>query len=141
MNYQFNRIIHWQSSKRGIALVTALIFMLLVTIMAGAVLSITTKQARLAEHQVRRIKGFYAVESAMVKAYLSLRYADVTVSTPPVGSNWVDLGAGVWQWDWGPGGFEWRVDDAGNVLPDTKTIRVTYDTNTNQLTSTIDYGP
>lgn len=141
MSSPFNRVIHCQSSKRGIALVTALIFMLLVTIMAGAILSVTTKQARLAEHQVRRIRAFYAAESGIVKAYLSLRYADVSAATPPAGSNWIDLGAGVWQWDWGPGAFEWRVDGAGNVLPDSKTISVIYDTNTNQLTAKIDYGP
>ena len=128
------------NKTKGVALVTVLVFMLLVTIIAGAALTIMTKQARLAEHQIRRIKGFYAVESAINKAYQSLRYMNVAPGTLAVGqpnnNDWNDVAGspGVWQWTWDDipagEGFEWRVSgDAGvgQIVRD-RSITVYYNT-------------
>lgn len=123
---------------KGVALVTVLVFMLLVTIIAGAALTIMTKQARLAEHQIRRIKGFYAAESAINKAYQSLRYMDTNAVSPvgqPNNTAWGDSSvAGVWQWTWNSaspgGGFEWRVEgdaNPGDITRD-RSITVYYNT-------------
>ncbi len=148
MSFKLNRLNRNKCLKqKGIALVTALIFMLLVTIIAGASLSITTKQARLAEHQIRRVKAFYAAEAAIIKAYQSLRYVDATLAAPPPmpGINWTDAGGGIWQWDWSEAtaapGFEWVVDGDGNILDTSRLVIVTYDTTTNRLTATINYSP
>lgn len=148
---------------KGVALVTVLVFMLLVTIIAGAALTIMTKQARLAEHQIRRIKGFYAAESAINKAYQSLRYVDTAAGNlAPIGTDWSDVAgsSGVWQWTWDdipPGeGFEWRVSGdagAGQIIRD-KSITVYYNTTNADVTiggvvvpqggglqARVDYGP
>ncbi|MDP1852689.1 MAG: hypothetical protein Q8L26_00555 [Candidatus Omnitrophota bacterium] len=142
--------------KRAIALLTVLVFMLLVTIIAGAALSIMTKQARLAEHQIRRIKGFYAVESAINKAYQSLRVRGITAIPPacPQNNQWCNTGGaglGVWQWNWnGAAGdmFEWRLDGAGNVLQQ-RQVTVLYNPNlvvtgglqARQIRATVSYRP
>lgn len=144
--------------KKAIALLTVLVFMLLVTIIAGAALSIMTKQARLAEHQIRRIKGFYAVESAINKAYQSLRVRGITVAPavncPGPANQWCRIpgaGLGTWQWDWnGAAGdmFEWSLDGAGNVLQQ-RQVTVLYNPNlvavgglqARQLRATVSYRP
>ncbi|MFQ5681590.1 MAG: PilX N-terminal domain-containing pilus assembly protein [Candidatus Omnitrophota bacterium] len=116
--------------KRSIALVTVLLFMLLVTIAAAAALSLMTKQARLAEHQIRRIKAFYAAESALNKAYQALQ-ANGT-------AEWTEKTSGIWVWN--GQGFEWNVNDAG----DTRLVAVRYDTTSTppgQLSATVNYGP
>jgi Tfp pilus assembly protein PilX len=134
---------------RGIAMVTVLIFMLLVTIIAGAALSIMTKQARLAEHQIRRVRGFYAAESAINKAYVSLRYAPPTPPNCDVPNQWCRENDGTWKWVWS-GDFEWRVTGDGTVV-ETRTITVrynptatyqaTYDLQPYELRAEVNYSP
>ncbi|MEK6715771.1 MAG: pilus assembly PilX N-terminal domain-containing protein [Candidatus Omnitrophota bacterium] len=133
---------------KGVALVTVLVFMLLVTIIAGAALTIMTKQARLAEHQIRRIKGFSAAESAINKAYQSLRYMNVAPGTLAVGqlnnNDWNDVAGspGVWEWTWDDipagEGFEWgvSVDDVTGAVTtlSTKDIQVFYNTTGGDVT-------
>lgn len=130
----------FRRKARGIALLTVLIFMLLVTIIAGAVLSIMTKQARIAEHQIRRIKAFYAAESAMNKAYQALRFVNTAPLAPAPGPYWTDLlgpGGGVWQWSWDDNpsgqGFEWRIDTTGTPTQ-RRDITVYYNTTANVVT-------
>lgn len=125
--------------KRSIALVTVLLFMLLVTIAAAAALSLMTKQARLAEHQIRRIKAFYAAESALNKAYQALR------ANGAAAGEWTETPAnsGIWVWNWQ--GFDWNVsnDDAGSTIG-TRLVAVRYDTTSTppgQLSATVNYGP
>lgn len=139
----------FKDRMRGVALVVVLIFMLLITIIAGAVLSIMTKQARLAEHQIRRIKGFYAAESAINKAYQSLRCMNTTAGALVAGQAnqgaWVDVvgSAGVWRWNWNNTsgqGFEWNVDNEGTLIQ-TKNIDVSYNTSNHALTAEVDYAP
>jgi len=123
-------------AKYGIAMATVLIFMLLLTIIAGASLSVMTKQARLAEHQIRRTKAFFAAEAAVNKAYQSLRYVDIAGA--PVG-NWSDAnGNGVWEWQWN-GQFEWDVRNNGSGPGDFTAwdIRVLYNRN---LATTVEGG-
>lgn len=60
-------------NQKGLALVTVLIFTLVMSILAGAVLSLMTTEARLTEHQVRRIKAYYAAQSGMIYELENLR--------------------------------------------------------------------
>lgn len=143
--------------KKAVALLTVLVFMLLVTIIAGAALSIMTKQARLAEHQIRRIKGFYAVESAINKAYQSLRVQGITV--PPVNcpgpaNQWCRFPGGplgIWQWTWNGAAadmFEWRLNAAGAV-DQVRQVTILYNPNLfaagalqgRQMRATVSYRP
>lgn len=50
------------------ALVTVLIFLILVSMMAVTSVFLMTNQARLVEKQVRRIKAFYSIQAAGVQA-------------------------------------------------------------------------
>lgn len=50
------------------ALVTVLIFVILISMVAATSVFLMTNQARLVEKQVRRIKAFYSIQAADVKA-------------------------------------------------------------------------
>lgn len=124
------------SRPKGIAVVTVIIFTLLTVIIAGAALSIMTKQARLAEQQIRRVRAFYAAESAINKAYQSLKYMDTSI--PPAGQagnagggeGWTLNANGLWQWVWDDTpagtGFEWIVDVNGAAVEQGRSITIFY---------------
>lgn len=130
-------------------MVTVLIFMVLAMIISGATLSIVTKQGRLAEDQIRRIRAFYAAESAINKAYHSLTLLNIATFTPPncsVPNAWCLATDSSWQWEWN-GEFEWDTQ-----LSLTKDIRVIYNPTgapitvgtvalqPDQLNATVDYA-
>lgn len=127
------REINSKRGLKGLAMVTVLVFMLLITIIAGAVLSLMTKQARLSEHQIRRVRAFYAAESAINKAFQSLRYVN---TAPGAGApaGWAAAGSGVWQWVWGD--FEWNANASPVVI---RPVTVYYNTN-NVPTSVLGVG-
>ena len=47
------------TNYKGVVLITVLVFVLIFTLIAGALLGLMTSQARIAEHQIRRIKSYY----------------------------------------------------------------------------------
>jgi len=53
------------SRNSGIALVTVIIFVILISFIAIASINLMAGQALLIEHQVQRIKAFYATEAAI----------------------------------------------------------------------------
>jgi len=68
--------------KRGVALVTVLVFVLLLTIIAEVLLGLMTNQARIAEHQRRRIKGYYSAWAGLVDNFERLRRGQSIQNTP-----------------------------------------------------------
>jgi len=57
--------------KEGLVLVTVIIFVLILSILAIAILFIMTSEARLTERQIKRIKAGYAVQAG-IQHYLNL---------------------------------------------------------------------
>ena len=60
-------------SRRALAILNVLIFVLLFSIMSGIILTLVSSQTRLLEHHIRRIKGYYGAEAASVAAIDLLR--------------------------------------------------------------------
>ncbi|GEM_PF-5653547 len=56
------------SNNNAAALVTVLVFVILISMVAATSVYLMTNQARLVEKQVRRIKAFYSIQAAEVKA-------------------------------------------------------------------------
>lgn len=56
------------TAKRAVAMVTVLIFIILVSMVAATSIFLMTNQARLVEKQVRRIKAYYSAQAADVQA-------------------------------------------------------------------------
>lgn len=54
----------------GVALVTVIIFILLISIIAIAMLNLMSGQAMLIEHQIRRVKAQYVAEAAIWKNFM-----------------------------------------------------------------------
>lgn len=66
--------------SNGVALVTVIIFIVLISIIAVAMLSLMGGQAVLIEHQVQRIKAQYIAEAAIWKNFMNFT---VGTRTPP----------------------------------------------------------
>ncbi|MDP2939095.1 MAG: PilX N-terminal domain-containing pilus assembly protein [Candidatus Omnitrophota bacterium] len=54
----------------GVALVTVIVFILLLSIIAIAMLNLMTNQALLTEHQIKRIKAQYVAEAGFWKNFM-----------------------------------------------------------------------
>ena len=61
------------AGRQGVALVTVLAFVLVLTILAGVLLGLMTNQIRISEHQIRRIKAYYAAWAGLVHNFERLR--------------------------------------------------------------------
>ena len=59
-------------TRRALALINVLLFVLIFTILAGITLTIVSSQIRLMETHIRRVKGYYIAESGAVAAFDSL---------------------------------------------------------------------
>ena len=59
-------------SKSGIALVTVVIFVILISIIAIAAINLMAGQALLIEHQIQRIRAYYITEAAIQKNLMRL---------------------------------------------------------------------
>ncbi|MCK9615457.1 MAG: hypothetical protein M0R48_08135 [Candidatus Omnitrophica bacterium] len=59
--------------KKGIVLITVSGIMLVVTILAVVALNLMTAESRTAEHKLRRIRGYFAAQGAIVHALERLR--------------------------------------------------------------------
>ncbi|MFH1201943.1 MAG: PilX N-terminal domain-containing pilus assembly protein [Candidatus Omnitrophota bacterium] len=66
-------MVHFKINNAAVALVTVIVFVLLSTIIAVALFSLMTNEARLIEHQIRRIRAMYAAESGIQQAMWQLR--------------------------------------------------------------------
>lgn len=64
--------------RNAVALVTVLVFVILISMIAATSVFLMTNQARLVEKQVRRIKAFYSIQAAEVKAM-----DDISAAVPP----------------------------------------------------------
>ena len=60
-------------SRRALAIVNMLIFVIIFTILSGILLSLVSSNTRLMEHHIRRTKGYYAAEAGNVLALDALR--------------------------------------------------------------------
>jgi hypothetical protein len=60
-------------SRRALAIVNMLLFVMIFTILSGILLTIVSSHTRLLEHHIRRIKGYYAAEAGSVLALDALR--------------------------------------------------------------------
>lgn len=71
-----------QEQDKGVVLVTVLVCVLLLSLIAGALLGLMTNQARIAEHQIRRIRGFYSAWAGLVDNFERLRRNEGIQNTP-----------------------------------------------------------
>ena len=60
-------------SRRALAIVNMLIFVIIFTILSGILLSLVSSNTRLLEHHIRRTKAYYAAEAGNVLALDALR--------------------------------------------------------------------
>ncbi len=60
-------------SEKGIILTIALIFIIILVIVAGTSITLMINQARVSESQIRRMKAFYTAEAGLVNAFEGLR--------------------------------------------------------------------
>ncbi len=74
-------------NKEGVALVTVLIFILVISMVALTAMHLTTNQARLIEKQIRRITAFYSSEAAAVQARDELYQNPAATPTSPLAFN------------------------------------------------------
>ena len=63
-------------TRRALALINVLLFVIIFTILAGIILTIVSSQVRLMETYIRRVKGYYVAESGAVAAFDSLSRAE-----------------------------------------------------------------
>ncbi|MFH1656061.1 MAG: PilX N-terminal domain-containing pilus assembly protein [Candidatus Omnitrophota bacterium] len=74
---------HQKKREKGLILVTVIIFVLIISILAVAILFIMTSEARLTERQIRRIKAGYAVQAG-VQHFLNLLRGDPSITTATI---------------------------------------------------------
>ena len=72
-------------SAAGIAMITMLVFVLVISLLSGALLSMVASQTRLMEQNIRRTKAFYIAEAQTVSMMDQWRLG---ASSPPVGIPW-----------------------------------------------------
>ena len=70
-------------TRRALAIINVLLYVLIFTILAGVILSVVSSQTRLMETHIRRVKGYYVAESGAVAAYGSLSRGEA-ISIPNV---------------------------------------------------------
>lgn len=70
------------SSKKGIAMLIVIALVLMLLILGGAVLMISTGHFSTSHHQIERTRAFYAAEAAMQHALWSLRTGQTALPTP-----------------------------------------------------------
>lgn len=68
-------------NRRGVALAVVLIFVIVLSIMAGTAVVLMANHSRVCEYQIRRAKAFYTAEAAIVKALEDLRTTGGLLST------------------------------------------------------------
>ncbi|MBU2541118.1 MAG: pilus assembly PilX N-terminal domain-containing protein [Candidatus Omnitrophica bacterium] len=81
------------NKKKGVALVTVLIFVLLVSMVAITSVYLMTNQARQIEKQIRRITAFYSTQAAAVQAREDI-FKDRTLNVldlDPINNQKVDI--------------------------------------------------
>lgn len=67
--------------RKGIVLTITVIFVLILTILAGAALLLWTNHARITERQVRRTRAFYTTEAGLTQVLDELRRTNTTAAT------------------------------------------------------------
>jgi len=67
---------------RGTVLAIVLVFVYLFIFIAGILLGLMINQARIVEHQIRRIRGFYSVWAGLVDNFERLRRNEGIQNTP-----------------------------------------------------------
>ena len=76
-----------KTSKKGVALVTALMVTMIIIIMAGGLVFLTTHQQRLVNSQTANDRLFYAAEAGLTKAVKRLRILNLKQFTAPSSSD------------------------------------------------------
>jgi type II secretory pathway component PulK len=79
------------STKSGIALVTVVVTVILISIIAIAAINLMAGQALLIEHQIRRLQAYYIAEAASQKNLISLLWNSTIESSTAIGTNSVDV--------------------------------------------------
>jgi Tfp pilus assembly protein PilX len=69
-------------NRKGIVLTITVIFVLILTILAGAALLLWTNHARITERQVRRMRAFYTTEAGLTQVLDELRRTNTTAVYP-----------------------------------------------------------
>lgn len=67
-------------NRKGIVLTITVIFVLILTILAGAALLLWTNHARITERQVRRMRAYYSTEAGLTQVLDELRRNNSTVA-------------------------------------------------------------
>jgi len=75
--------------KKGIILIVVIAIAIVLTTLSLVSLSLMTQQGRVADHKIRRMRGFYAAQAGLVSALEELRRAGA------INTNPVTIGAGV----------------------------------------------
>ncbi len=110
--------------KSGIALITVIVFILLLSIIAVATLALMTNKAVLTESYVKRIQGQYAAEAAIQKNLMNYALGVLVPPLPPQEETPIDVDGP------GPGGpinpvtVDYIDDNAGPG--GTDTLKATY---------------
>ena len=98
-------------SRRALAIVNMLIFVIIFTILSGILLSLVSSNTRLLEHHIRRTKGYYAAEAGNVLALDALRRSAAFPASNSVewtynlgGSNIINKTVAMTQSGGGPAG-------------------------------------
>lgn len=107
-------------SKKALAIVNMLIFVLVFTLLAGAMLSLISSHTKMIEADIRRIKGYYAAEATTVHAMDQARKGN-----PYYNPN-----------------IEWAYDSSGNLVVSkngTFTVQAGGIYGTSVVNATFDY--
>lgn len=111
-------------SRRALALLNVLIFVLLFSIMSGIILTLVSSQTKLLEHHIRRIKGYYGAEAASIAALDLLRRTG-SMSNPffPPAIDWTyDTATG------NPTTYRQAiVSPQSSLIPDSMALNATFD--------------
>lgn len=78
--------------QKGIALLTVIIIVLVLTILSSVMLSILANQTRYIEHNIARTKAKYATEATMVRKLDALRRDAAIELSHPVSGRYDDVG-------------------------------------------------
>jgi Tfp pilus assembly protein PilX len=70
--------------ERGVALLVVVVMVLILAILASVILSLSSNQTRIVEHDISRIKSKYADEAAMVRQLDILRRNAANETSHPV---------------------------------------------------------